>query len=80
MPAPKGGSGVSSPKLRRTQVEAIDDLTAQLRLSNQLTALALPAAVLRHDEKTYTNPVTQAAVEEKNARRAEVRAALGWEQ
>jgi hypothetical protein len=65
---------------RRTQVDAIDDLTAQLRLANQLTALALPAAVLKHDDKTYTNPVTQAAVEEKNARRAEVRAALGWEQ
>lgn len=65
---------------RRTQVEAIDDLTAQIRLSNQITALALPSAVLKHDDKTYTNPVTQAAVDEKNRRRAEVRAALGWEQ
>jgi len=64
---------------RRTQVDAIDDLTAQIRLSNQLTALALPAAVLRHDDKNYMNPVTKAAVDEKNARRAEVRAALGWE-
>lgn len=80
MAAPKGGSGVSGPKPRRTQVEAIDDLTAQLRLSNQLTALALPAAVLRHDDKKYTDPVTKARVDEKNLRRAEVRAALGWEQ
>ena len=80
MAAPKGGFGVSRPQPRRTQVEAIDDLTAQLRLSNQLTALALPAAVLRRDDKNYTNPATQAAVDEKNARRAEVRAALGWEQ
>lgn len=65
---------------RRTQVEAIDDLTAQIRLSNQLTALALPAAVLKHDDKKYSNPVTQAAVDEKNLRRADVRVALGWEQ
>jgi len=65
---------------RRTQVEAIDDLTAQIRLSNQLTALALPAAVLKHDGKEYSNPTTKAAVDDKNRRRADVRAALGWEQ
>lgn len=65
---------------RRTQVEALDDLTAAVRLHTELTALALPAAVLKHDDKTYTNPVTQAAVDEKNRRRADVRAALGWEQ
>ncbi|MBD8477596.1 hypothetical protein [Microbacterium sp. CFBP 8794] len=77
---PTGGSGVSRAKRNRTQVEAIDDLTAQIRLSNQLTALALPAAVLRHDDKQYSNPATKAAVEEKNRRRADVRAVLGWEQ
>ncbi|MBD8218235.1 hypothetical protein IFU40_06255 [Microbacterium sp. CFBP 13617] len=71
---------MAAAKPRRTQVEALDDLTAQIRLSNQLNALALPAAVLKHDPKTYTNPVTQTAVDEKNQRRADVRAALGWEQ
>lgn len=73
------GHPVLSASGRRTQVEAIDDLTAQIRLSNQLTALALPVAVLRHDDKTYTDPVTHARVDEKNRKRAEVRAALGWD-
>ncbi|AXA95432.1 hypothetical protein CEP17_02810 [Microbacterium sp. PM5] len=60
-------------------MDAIDDLTAVIRLHTELQALALPAAVLRHDAKAYTNPATQAAVDEKNERRAVVRAALGWE-
>ncbi len=64
---------------RRTQVDAIDDLTAAIRLHTELQALALPASVLKHDPRTYTNPATQAAVDEKNERRAVVRAALGWE-
>ncbi|MFJ4038221.1 hypothetical protein ACIPVB_09040 [Microbacterium sp. NPDC090007] len=64
---------------RRTQVEAIDDLTAQIRLSNQLTALALPVAVLRHDAKNYNDPAAQARADEKNRKRAEARAALGWD-
>lgn len=64
---------------RRTQVEAIDDLTDAVRLLTQLFALSLPAAVLKHDDKKYTNPVTQAAVDQKNRWRAVMRAALGRE-
>jgi hypothetical protein len=64
---------------RRTQVDAIDDLTAAVRLHTELEVLALPVSVLKHDQRTYQNPATQAAVDEKNERRAVVRAALGWE-
>ncbi len=70
---------MAAPK-RRTQVEAIDDLAAEIRLHTELVALSLPVAVLRHDDQNYTNPETKARVEEKNRRRAAVRAALGWEQ
>lgn len=65
---------------RRTQVEAIDDLAAEIRLHTEVIALSLPVAVLRHDDKKYSNPTTQAAVDERNQRRAAVRVALGWEQ
>lgn len=71
---------MAAPTKRRTQVEAIDDLAAEIRLHTELTALSLPAAVLKHDDKTYSNPATQTAVDEKNRRRAAVRVALGWEQ
>ncbi|KTR95368.1 hypothetical protein NS220_06075 [Microbacterium testaceum] len=71
---------MATAKPRRTQVEAIDNLAAEIRLHTEVVALSLPVAVLRHDDKNYTNPVTKAEVEEKNRRRAAVRAALGWEQ
>lgn len=69
---------MAAPK-RRTQVEAIDDLAAEIRLHTEVIALSLPVAVLRHDDKNYADPDTKARVEEKNRRRAAVRAALGWE-
>jgi hypothetical protein len=78
MAAPMGGSGVSRSKTRRTQVEAIDDLTAQLRLSNQIAVLALGATALEH-EKRVTD-ASKARVDRRNALRAAVRAGLGIEE
>lgn len=67
-------------KPRRTQVEAIDDLTAQLKLSNQIAVLSLGASVLEHDGKAYANPATQKRADRRNELRAAVRAGLGVEE
>ncbi|MDQ1174197.1 uncharacterized protein YaiI (UPF0178 family) [Microbacterium testaceum] len=67
---------MAAAKPRRTQVDAIDDLTAQIRLSNALAALALPASALEHDGKAYTNEATQERVNRRNAQRAVARAGL----
>lgn len=65
---------------RRTQVEAIDDLTAQIRLSNQIAVLGLGASALEHDGKPYAVPATQARADRRNALRAAVRDGLGIEE
>lgn len=65
---------------RRTQVDAIDDLTAQIRLSNQIAVLGLGASALEHDGKSYTNTATQDRADRRNALRAAVRAGLGIEE
>lgn len=66
---------------RRTIVDALDGLTAELRLANRLRLLSLPASVLEHDKGTKaTTAVTRARVARQNVLRAEVRAALGIEE
>lgn len=63
---------------RRTIVDALDDLTGELRLANRLRLLSMPAGVLEHDKGTKaTTDVTRARVTRHNRLRAEVRAALG---
>lgn len=66
---------------RRTIVAALDDLTAQLRLSNQIAVLKAGASVLEHDTGARATTATaKARVGRRNALRAEVRAALGLEE
>ncbi len=60
---------------RRTQVEAIDDLTAQIRLSNQIAVLALGATALEHETKV--TDASKARVDRRNAPPRCVRAGLG---
>lgn len=69
----------SSP--RRTQVEAIDDLTAQIRLSNQISALKLGSSALDHDTGARANTaIARARVSRMNTLRADIRAGLGIEE
>ncbi|MDQ1127590.1 hypothetical protein QE428_002623 [Microbacterium sp. SORGH_AS 505] len=76
---PSGGSGASRP--RRTQVEAIDDLTAELRTANHLKALELGAKAWKHDEgRNVTSPSAIADMNARNGLRAQVRAALNIEE
>jgi hypothetical protein len=64
-------------KPERRIVDALDDLTAQLRLSNQIAALKAGTSVLEHDiGARATTPVAKARLARRNALRAEVRAAL----
>lgn len=63
---------------RRTQVEAIDDLTAELRLSNQIAVLGLGAPAL--DDVEPTAKASEATVRRQgrlNVLRAEIRRGLG---
>lgn len=65
---------------RRTIVAALDDLTAELRLANQLQALKLGATVLEHDPGTRaTTDAAKVRVARRNTLRADVRTALGLE-
>jgi hypothetical protein len=65
---------------KRTQVQAIDDLTEQIRISNLLAAVALPATALAHDAGTRAQTAAaKANVARRNAIRAQLRAALGTE-
>ena len=67
-------------KKGRRIVDAIDDMTAQLRLSNQLTALRLGASALDHDPgNRATTDVARERVARMNRLRAEIRAGLGLE-
>lgn len=65
---------------RRTQVDAIDDLTAQLRLANHIAVLSLGASALEHDSTEYKNPATQIRADRRNAVRAVVRAGVHIEE
>lgn len=67
---------------RRTQVDAIDDLTAELRTANALTALQLGAAALEHDAKGEQSPTasTAARAVRRNALRKVAREGLGIEE
>jgi hypothetical protein len=66
---------------KRTQVQAIDDLTEQIRISNLLAAVALPATALAHDPGTRAQTAAaKANVARRNAIRAELRTALGTEE
>lgn len=65
----------------RRIVDAIDELTAQLRLANQIDALRLGATALDHDKGTRaTNDASKARVARMNTLRAEIRAGLGIEE
>lgn len=66
---------------RRTQVEAIDALTAEIRLSNILAVLGMGVTALEHDEgKRATSPQAIERTAKRNALRAEARVALGMEE
>lgn len=67
------GMGTTS-KPRRTQVEALDDLTAEIRTSNLLAVLALGVNALEHETKT--TPASEVRVARRNEVRAQVRTAL----
>lgn len=64
---------------RRTQVDAIDDLTRELRTANVLAALALGGSALEHDAKGEQSPVASTAARAKfrNALRKAARDGLG---
>lgn len=65
----------------RRIVDAIDDLTGQLRLANQIDALRLGAAALDYDKGTRaTNDASKARVARMNTLRAQIRAGLGIEE
>ncbi|UGS27601.1 hypothetical protein K8F61_05275 [Microbacterium resistens] len=68
-------------KTARRIVDAIDDLTAELRLANQIEALRLGASGLDHDkgDRAKTD-ATRARVARMNALRADIRARLGIEE
>lgn len=71
---------MSSRKPDRRIVDALDDLTAQLKLSNQIAVLKAGASVLEHDSSSRaTTPNAIARVARRNALRADVRTALGLE-
>ncbi len=66
---------------RRTQVEAIDALTAELRTANRLKALELGAKAWKHDEgRIVTSPSAIADLNARNGLREQVRAALDIEE
>jgi hypothetical protein len=70
---PQSGSGG-----RRTQVDAIDALTAEIRTSNLLAVLAMGVTALEHDEgKRATTDIARARTAQRNELRAAVRAGLG---
>lgn len=65
-------------KVARRIVDAVDDLTAQLRLGNQIQALRLGASALEHDDaKRATTDAARARVGRMNRLRAGIRAGLG---
>ncbi len=67
-------------KKARRIVDAIDDMTAQLRLRNQLAALQLGASALDHDPgNRATTDVARERVARMNRLRAEIRAGLELE-
>ncbi|MBS1674104.1 MAG: hypothetical protein JSS74_09090 [Actinobacteria bacterium] len=65
----------------RRIVDALDDLTAELRTANAISLLQMPIAALDHDkgDKAKTD-VTKARVARANRLRAIVRAAIGIEE
>ena len=69
-------------KKGRRIVDALDDLTAELRLSNQIAALEMGAAALEHDTgaKGSSSALTKSRVARRNALRAAVRTVLGIEE
>lgn len=68
-------------KPRRTTVQALDDLTAQLKLANQIKAFALGATVLEHDPGTRAkDPKAIARTERRNKLRAAIRVGVGIEE
>lgn len=65
----------------RRIVDALDDLTAEVRLANQIEALRLGASALDHDKGVrVTNDTSKARVQRMNMLRAGIRAGLGIEE
>jgi hypothetical protein len=68
----------TSSRPRRTQVEALDDLRAEIRLQNILTVLSMGVTALEHDDgKRATSPEAIRRKDERNVLRAEARDLLG---
>lgn len=66
---------------RRTQVEAIDALTAEIRTANRLKALELGTKAWKHDEgKGVTSAGALADLAARNGLRAHIRTDLGIEE
>lgn len=64
-------------KTGRRIVDALDDLTAELRLANQIEALRLGAAALDHDKGVRaTTDTAKARLARQNTLRAAIRAGL----
>lgn len=65
----------------RRIVDALDDLTAQLKLRNQIEALRGGASFLDHDKGARaTTDTAKARVQRQNTLRAAIRAGLGLEE
>ena len=65
----------------RRIVDALDDLTAQLKLANQIEALSLGASALEHDAGARaTTDIAKARLRRRNALRAAIRAGLNIEE
>jgi hypothetical protein len=62
----------------RRIVDALDDLTAEVRLANRLRAIEIGPAALEHDDgKRAQTDTAKRRVAQRNKIRAEVRAGLG---
>ncbi len=73
--------GLDMARTGRRIVDALDDLTAELRLGNRLRALELGAAAMDHDDgKRAQTDVAKRRTAHRNQIRAEVRAGLGLEE
>ena len=66
---------------KRRIVDALDDLTAELRLANQIEALRMGASGLDHDKGARaTNDASRARVARANKLRAAIRAGIGTDE
>lgn len=68
-------------KKGRRIVDALDDLTAELRLANRIQAMQLGTTALEHDKGARsTTGEARARVDRRNALRADIRRGLGYDE